>query len=122
LLIMIANRWVLLEHRISQLSLENIHFDLLLEESLSCKTWRLEEIPVLDGPWISAILLPPHRLEWLVKQESIVSGGRGWARRIEGGSFSGQLTAESDSISVVITSKTISGKLEIIKNQCRLLS
>ena len=119
---MIANRWVLLEHRISQLSPENVHFDLLLEESLSCKTWRLEEIPVLDGPWISAILLPSHRLEWLEKQESIVSGGRGWARRIEGGFFSGQLTAESDSISVVITSETISGKLEIIKNQCRLLS
>ena len=119
---MIANRWVLLEHRISQLSLENIHFDLLLEESLACRTWRLEEIPLLDGPFVSVILLPPHKLEWLDKEESIVSGGRGWARRIEGGFFSGEISTASDLISVAISSKTISGKLEILKNQCRLFS
>ncbi len=118
------NRWALLEHRTSQ---ENIfygfHFDLLLEEGSSCRTWRLESVPILDGPSVLATRLPSHKLHWLTTEQSIVSGGRGWAKRMEGGIFLGALPISQDeAISIELVSETISGGLEIYKTDCRLFT
>ena len=116
-------RWVLLEHRLSKDNCEGIHFDLLLEEVGSCRTWRLQRFPTLDGPLVEAIPLPPHKLHWLEREESIVSGGRGWAKRIEGGFFLGLLPPKDQSkVSIELVSKTISGVFEIRNNLCGLIS
>ena len=61
------NRWVLLEHSGSPLDQGGIHFDLLLEDGDSCRTWRLPKIPLLDGEPQEATPLVFHRLEWLEK-------------------------------------------------------
>lgn len=115
------NRWVLLEHRLVKNNPYEFHFDLLLEEERSCRTWRLDKLPVLNGPSVPIISLPPHKLEWLERQESIVSGGRGWAQRIEAGTFVGSLPKSHGSIiSIELVSATIYGRLELEKNFCRL--
>ena len=91
-------RWVLLEHRLSKQNLKDIHFDLLLEDTNTCKTWRLEKLPRLDGPSVSAIPIAPHKLYWLERNESDVSGGRGWAYRVIGGQFKGTLPSDSSNL------------------------
>ena len=87
------NRWVILKHilSISKESLESFHYDLLLEDRDFCRTWRLGSFPLMDGPIVAAIPLPPHKLYWLDREESVVSGGRGWAKRVAKGEFSGSL-------------------------------
>ncbi len=115
------NRWVILEHRVAKNVIDGLHYDLLIEEDQHCRTWKLEKIPILDGPPVSALLQTPHKLYWLERNESIVSGGRGWAKRVGGGIFLGSLP-ENDQAAILITlvSETISGCLEISNNYCRL--
>ena len=80
-------RFVLLEHTGHPDDPVGRHYDLLLEEGDACRTWRLAEIPVAGGPPVAAAPLPPHRLAWLDTPEAEVSGGRGFARRIDAGSY-----------------------------------
>ncbi len=116
-------RWVILEHRISQLQLEGAHFDLLLEEETNCRTWRLNQIPSIDGPAVEAILINSHRIEWLEKTESKVSGNRGWAKRVAAGFFSGELpTSLTSPVCISIKSEALSGKLELKNQKCKLIS
>ena len=64
-----------------------IHFDLLLEDQGFCRTWRLNDIPLLDGPYVDSVHIAPHNLEWLDIKEKVVSGNRGVAIRIKQGIF-----------------------------------
>jgi hypothetical protein len=80
-------RFVLLEHTGHPDDPVGRHYDLLLEEGDSCRTWRLAEIPVAGGGSVAADPLPPHRLEWLDRLEGEVSGGRGVARRVATGTY-----------------------------------
>ena len=115
------NRWVLLEHRLSNNNPNQFHFDLLIEEEHSCRTWRLDQFPILNGPSVPIVSLPPHKLHWLEREQSIVSGGRGWAKRVEAGTFLGSLSKNNGSvISIELVSATICGRLEVKKNFCRL--
>ena len=56
-------KWVLLRHVGAPDDLKGIHFDLLLEDQDFCMTWRLGEIPDLDGPYVEAVRISPHKLE-----------------------------------------------------------
>tara|TARA_Y100001968_G_C19063010_1_gene574669 strand:+ start:216 stop:605 length:390 start_codon:yes stop_codon:yes gene_type:complete len=80
-------RWVLLRHIDSPDDSKGIHFDLLLEDEEFCMTWRLSDIPQVDGPYVDAIYITPHKLEWLEIREKVVSGNRGVATRIKQGFF-----------------------------------
>ena len=80
-------RFVLLEHTGHPDDPAGRHFDLLLEESDACRTWRLAEIPVAGGEPVVALPLPPHRLAWLDTLAGEVSGGRGFARRVDTGTY-----------------------------------
>ncbi len=81
------SRFVLLEHTGHPDDPVGRHYDLLLEEPAACKTWRLAEIPVAGGPAVAAMPLPPHRLAWLDIEAGEVSGGRGFARRVDAGTY-----------------------------------
>ena len=117
------NRWVLLQHKNAPDDEKKNHFDLLLEDGNSCRAWRLDAIPTLDGKSVSAIKGPFHRLEWLDKIEAAVSGGRGWARRVEAGVFEGPLPVFlDDPIRITINSQNLSGYLEITNGFCRIFS
>jgi hypothetical protein len=78
---------VLLEHTGHPDDPAGLHYDLLLEDAAACETWRLAEIPMIDGPSVDATPLPPHRLAWLDIESGEVSGGRGFTRRIAAGHY-----------------------------------
>jgi hypothetical protein len=85
-------RFVLLEHTGHPDDPAGLHYDLLLEDRAlaggpACRTWRLVEIPQAGSGPVAAQELPPHRLEWLEREEGPVSGNRGFARRIDAGTY-----------------------------------
>ncbi len=115
-------RWVILRHTLSKESMEGIHFDLLLEDGDSCRTWRLTSIPIVNGPLVRATLLSPHKIYWLHRKEAEVSGGRGWAKRIHGGNYSGSLPLnEEETVSVEINSSRLCGLLELKNSMCKII-
>ena len=77
-------RFVILEHDFPE-----IHFDLMLEDGDSLRTWRLPAMPEI-GKFLFAPELPPHRREYLA-YEGPVGGDRGSVIR----RASGQYTLEN---------------------------
>ena len=71
-------RWVILEHTGAPNDPQGIHYDLLLEDLTSCRTWRLNQIPNSNSIEVEAIRLSNHNLRWLNTKESILSRGRGY--------------------------------------------
>lgn len=63
------------------------HFDLLLEDGSSCRTWKMAQLPCSGGDAVVARELPPHRLAWLETEAGEVSGNRGFARRVAAGGY-----------------------------------
>ena len=74
-------RFVILEH-----DHPFLHWDLLLEDGATLKSWRLLQ-PITPGVWIDAEPLPDHRAHYL-DYEGPVSGGRGSVKRIADGRYS----------------------------------
>ena len=98
------HRWVLLKHIGAPDDIKGIHFDLLLEDKDFCRTWRLTKLPQLDGPYVDAILIKPHKLEWLNIEEKVLSGNRGVATRIKNGIFFKALPSIEDlAINLLLT-------------------
>ena len=116
-------RWVLLRHIGAPDDLRGIHFDLLLEDKKFCRTWRLSNIPLLDGPYVDSVPIPAHDLEWLDIKEKLVSGNRGVATMIKKGVFFKSLpSAEKSFINLSLRWGDIEGDLVIDENGCRILS
>ena len=114
-------RWVLLRHIGAPDDLRGIHFDLLLEDNNLCRTWRLSEIPLLDGPYVNSVYIDPHNLEWLDIKEKIVSGNRGVATRIKHGVFLKSLpTIEKSSINLLLQWEDAESILRIDQNGCKI--
>lgn len=99
-------RFALLEHTGHPDDPAGRHYDLLLEEAEACRTWRLTELPVAGGGPVAAMPLPPHRLAWLEIEAGEVSGGRGFARRVDAGTY-----ATSDGTQVALVGMHLSGRL-----------
>lgn len=78
-------RFALLEHTGAPDDPTGRHVDLLVEDGDGCRTWRLADVPLPNGPAVTAVEIAPHRLAWLDHLEGPVSGGRGRARRIDSG-------------------------------------
>ena len=114
-------RWVLLRHTDAPGDLRGIHFDLLLEDYQSCRTWRLSDIPLLDGPYVSSLLIAPHNLDWLDTKEKVVSGNRGIATRIKQGTFLKSLPPiQISSINLSLEWEGVNSDLVINKKGCRI--
>ena len=117
------HRWVLLRHIGAPDDLRGIHYDLLLEDNQFCRTWRLSDIPLLDGPYVESISIAPHHLDWLEIKEKLVSGNRGVATRIKKGIFFKSLPRiEKSFINLSLRWGDIEGHLVIDENGCRILS
>ena len=119
-------RYALLEHLGAPDDPGGCHLDLLLEDGDSCRSWRLEAIPQLDGPAVQATPLPPHRLVWLDREAASVSGNRGWARRVVAGAMRSALPADPNQpIHVELEGMAVIGLsepvvLEITAERCRM--
>ena len=116
-------RWVLLKHIGSPDDIKGIHFDLLLEDKEFCKTWRLSDIPLLDGPYVDSVCIAPHNLYWLDIKEKVVSGNRGFAKRIKQGNFLQSFApADDNSIKLSLIWDKREVDLVLDENGCRIFS
>ena len=116
-------RWVLLKHIGSPDDIKGIHFDLLLEDKEFCRTWRLSDIPLLDGPYVDSVCISPHNLYWLDIEEKVVSGDRGVAKRIKQGVFLQSFpSVESSFINLSLIWDQLEVDLVIDGNGCRIFS
>ena len=114
-------RWVLLKHIGSPDDIKGVHFDLLLEDKEFCKTWRLSDIPLLDGPYVDSVCIAPHRLYWLDIEEKVVSGNRGVATRIKKGIFLQSLPSiDNGFLDLSIQWEGVKSHLVMDKYGCRI--
>jgi len=79
-------RFVILWHELPTASARPSHFDLMFEQGAGLRTWAVERLPAADGPAVSAVPLPPHRLAYL-DYEGQVSQNRGHVSRIAAGRY-----------------------------------
>ncbi len=111
----------MLKHIGSPDDIKGIHFDLLLEDKEFCRTWRLSDIPLLDGPYVDAVYIAPHNLYWLDIEEKIVSGNRGVAKRIKQGIFLQSFPpVERSYLNLSLIWDKIEVDLVIDENGCRI--
>ena len=116
-------RWALLEHVDAPDDPSGRHFDLLLESKLNCKTWRLSQFPLIDGPAVLAIPISDHKLEWLQRDHVVLSRGRGVVKRLEGGYFLGDLPSNNfNSIDLELVGETLKGQISIEDQMCSISS
>ena len=116
-------RWVLLKHIGSPDDIKGVHYDLLLEDKEFCKTWRLSDIPLLDGPYVDSVCIAPHNLYWLDIKEKVVSGNRGVAKRVKQGVFLQSFASdESSSINLSLLWDKREVDLLLDENGCRIFS
>ena len=102
---------------------KGVHYDLLLEDKESCKTWRLSDIPLLDGPYVDSVCIAPHNLYWLDIKEKVVSGNRGFAKRIKQGNFLQSFASDEDnSIKLSLIWDKCEVDLVLDENGCRIFS
>ena len=113
----------MLKHIGSPDDIKGIHFDLLLEDKELCRTWRLTDIPLLDGPYVDFVFIAPHNLYWLDTEEKVVSGNRGVAKRIKQGNFLQSFASvESNSINLSLIWDKREVDLLMDANGCRICS
>ncbi len=116
-------RWVLLRHIGAPDDLKGIHFDLLFEDKNFCRTWRLKDIPVLDGPYVESVEISSHKLYWLDIKEKVISGNRGVATRIKKGFFMNSLPSDKTRfINLCLMWGDIESYLVIDNKGCRIFS
>ncbi|GBD36867.1 Multifunctional non-homologous end joining DNA repair protein LigD [bacterium HR36] len=101
-----TGRFVLLYHTWPQ-----PHYDLMLEWQGVLKTWRL---PIIPEPGLSLTMesLGDHRLAYL-DYEGPVSGNRGEVKRIDRGTYSGDLSDLTQPLRVHINGALIRGWCEL---------
>ncbi len=111
-------RYVLLEHLSAPDDPAGRHWDLLLEAGEACRTWRLARVPKPGGDPVPAAEIAPHRLAWLDHEAGEVSGGRGFARRVDGGSYEALREsdlADPDRVVVRVQGESLAGQLELVR-------
>ena len=114
-------RWVLLRHAFAPDDIAGFHFDFLLEDKEFCRTWRLSSIPLLDGPYVDSLYIPPHNLYWLDIEEKVVSGNRGVAKRIKKGIYLESLPSIEDKFfNLPLKWDDVQVNLVMDENGCRI--
>ena len=115
------NRWVLLEHKIIDGNLIDIHYDFLVEDRLDCLTWKFNEIPALNKGFVEIGKQPNHRLVWLSRVEHQLSNNRGLVKRIDHGTFSCiSHNQEFQELKIILNGKLLNGLFIIDGNFCQL--
>ena len=84
-----------------------LHWDFMLEEGATLRTWRLEQPPDAS-PQIAAEPLAAHRLEYL-DYEGPVSGGRGEVSQYDCGDYTA-IERTSNRVEVRLAGGKLSGR------------
>ena len=117
------NKWVLLQHKIARPDLIESHYDFLVENGKDCLTWKIFELPQINGPSIEIIKQVNHRLIWLYREKYTLSCERGDVQRKDLGTYSviGDYLDE-DNFSLLLNGKLFKGIFQKQSNSCRLIS
>lgn len=115
-------RFSLLEHTAAPDDPAGRHYDLLLEDGESCRTWRLSAIPIAGGEPVAATPIAPHRLAWLDHIDGPVSGNRGHAACVDAGMFTWLTGEEAQAAAVCVRlgGARLDGELAIDGDTARL--
>ena len=115
------NRWVLLEHKIIDSNLIDIHYDFLIEGERECLTWKLYKIPSIYTGYVEIRKQVNHRLVWLSRVEYKLSNNRGLVKRIDHGTFINiSKSSEPPEFQIILNGKLLNGLLIIDGNLCQL--
>ena len=115
------NRWVLLEHKVFDGKVIDIHYDFLIEDKFDCFTWKLYEIPLLNKGFVKIRKQPNHRLVWLSRVQYQLSNNRGLVKRIDNGTFSYiSHNQDSQELKIILNGKLLKGLLTINGSFCQL--
>ena len=117
------NKWVLLLHEINRPDFVETHYDFLIENGKDCLTWKIFEIPKINGPSVAIIKQINHRLIWLYREKYTLSDERGKVQRKDFGSYQvdGDFFDEDD-FSLLLKGKFLNGILKKKFNSCQLIS
>ena len=91
-----------------------LHWDLLLEEGDSLRTWRLHEAPSVPAE-IAAEALPPHRPLYL-DYEGPVSGNRGHVTQWDRGIYT-RLAESDERLTVSLDGSRLQARLELVTTE-----
>jgi len=117
------NRWALLRHEINNNQICDIHYDFLIENGKDCLTWKILNLPEIDGIAVDIKDHINHRLIWLSIESKVLSNNRGYVQRIDNGTFillESNLNKERFSLS--LKGNLINGVLKKNGNFCQLFS
>ena len=117
------NKWVLLQHTIEKTDCIESHYDFLLENGRDCLTWKIFELPQINGPLIEIIKQENHRLIWLYREKYTLSNSRGHVERADYGTYKvvGEFLNEKD-FSLILNGQILNGILKKKFNSCQLIS
>ncbi len=104
-------RYVILYHQQSSSQADLTHWDLMLENDGTLRTWQIHQQPIADRQ-LTAIPLPDHRLDYL-QYEGPVSGDRGHVSHWDGGTFEGIVPAGGEPFSVQLKGGVFRGLLNL---------
>ena len=117
------NKWVLLHHKIDKPDCDDSHYDFLVENGKDCLTWKIFEIPQINGPSIEIIKQENHRLIWLYRDKYTLSNSRGKVQRKDYGTY--YVVGDSldeDNFALVLKGKIFNGIFQKKFNFCQLIS
>jgi DNA polymerase Ligase (LigD) len=100
-------RFALLEHH-----RDGVHWDLLLEVGEVLRTWAIDEA-IVAGRTLPARALADHRRVYL-EYEGPIPGGRGWVRRVDGGTYEPRAWTP-DRVEVVLSGGQLVGRAELFR-------
>jgi len=117
------NRWTLLKHEKINNKILDIHFDFLLENGESCKTWKLYMFPELDGVSVDIFEHSNHRLIWLTIDSKLLTNNRGFVQRVDSGIFTPlDVDIDRNDFSIILEGECINGIFKKNANSCQLIS
>ena len=117
------NKWVLLQHKIDKPDFGRNHYDFLVENGKDCLTWKIFEIPQINGPSTEIIKQANHRLIWLCREKYTLSNERGQIQRKDYGNYyivGGFL--DEDAFSLRLNGKMLNGIFKKNFDSCQLIS
>ena len=117
------NRWTLLKHEKTINEILDVHYDFLLENGQDCKTWKLINLPKLDGPSVSIFKHSNHRLIWLTIENKLLTNNRGYVQRVDNGTFKILgFDLDNNDFSIILKGNYMEGLFKKNGDLCKLIA
>ena len=117
------NRWTLLRHEKINNKILDVHYDFLLENGQDCKTWKLINLPEIDGEPVTIFEHSNHRSIWLTIESKFLTKNRGYVQKVDNGTFKRLgVDIDKNNFSVILIGERIKGLFKKNANLCQLIS